>query len=429
MPSHGARILVNSCFYRPDLVGTGVYAAEMCEWLAQRGHRVSVVCAPPFYPKWEVEPPYSQWEFRRERLSQVDLIRCPLWVPRQCHGWRRIVHSTSFLLASIPAMVYEALRKPNLVIIVAPSILNAVPSLLVAKTTGARAWIHFQDFELDIAFSLGQLRSARLLSWFKALESWILRRFDVVSTISPRMMDRLAEKGVPQEQRLLFPNWVDTGTIYPMEKTSSYRPQLGIAPEDVVALYSGSMGRKHGIESLIAAAKLLVGKAHIQFLVCGDGVTSAHLKELAAGLPNVRFLPLQPHERFNDLLNAADMHLLPQRSSIADLVMPSKLLGMFSSGRPVVATAEEGTQVGQVVSGRGLLVPPEHPEKLADAVLTLAENPALREQLGRNARQYAVQNYRREIILGTFASYLIPLLSSTNENAVHSAKSSKTSAF
>ena len=80
-------------------------------------------------------------------------------------------------------------------------------------------------------------------------------------------------------------------------------------------------------------------------------------------------LPLQPLDRLNDLMNAADIHLLPQRASAADLVMPSRLSAMLSSGRPVIATAHAGTQIAQVVEGRGLAVPAEDADALHAAVL------------------------------------------------------------
>ena len=58
----------------------------------------------------------------------------------------------------------------------------------------------------------------------------------------------------------------------------------------------------------------------------------------------MRHLPLQPVERLNDWLNAADVHLLPKKAEAADLVLPSKLLGILASGRPVVASPQrEGT--------------------------------------------------------------------------------------
>jgi len=121
-----------------------------------------------------------------------------------------------------------------------------------------------------------------------------------------------------------------------------------------------------------------------------------------ANRPNVTLLPLQPLDRLNDLLNAADIHLLPQRASAADLVMPSRLSAMLASGRPVIATAQPGTQVAQVVEGRGLVVPAEDGAELRAAVLRLVEDKELRLGLGRAAREYAVQHLGKQQVLTQF---------------------------
>jgi colanic acid biosynthesis glycosyl transferase WcaI len=127
-------------------------------------------------------------------------------------------------------------------------------------------------------------------------------------------------------------------------------------------------------------------------------------------------LPLQPYLRLNELLNAADIHLLPQRAGAADLVMPSKLTGMLSSGRPVLATAEPDTQVGHVVGGYmqddacGVIVPTEDPTALHAAVKQLVNDPELRQRLGTNARRYAVEHLGREQVLERFQRDLSELL-------------------
>jgi colanic acid biosynthesis glycosyl transferase WcaI len=262
--------------------------------------------------------------------------------------------------------------------------------------------MHVQDFELDIAFDLGHFQSRWPRRLIRSIESFIMRRFDVVSTISGRMMERLADKGVAERRRVLFPNWVDTGAIFPMDEPSPLRRELGIPDSAVVTLYSGSMGAKQGIEQLIEAARLLVDRPMIRIVICGDGAGLPQLREMARELPNVRFLPLQPPERLNALLNLADIHALPQRPSFADLVMPSKLIGMLASGRPVVATAEEGSEVATVVRQCGLVVPPENPAALAGAIAALADDGPLRMRLGAKARAHATQNFRRDVILGEF---------------------------
>jgi len=216
------------------------------------------------------------------------------------------------------------------------------------------------------------------------------------------MLEQLADKGVEAPRRFLFPNWVDTEMIHPLCAPSFLRTELHLSPDVIVALYAGNMGEKQGLEIAIAAARALAEHRNLQFVLCGDGAARTRLYQLADGLSNVCFLPLQPVERLNDLLNLADIHLLPQRADAADRVMPSKLTGMLASGRPVVTTAHPCTQVARVVAGCGIITLPGDGEAFAQAILHLATHPAERARLGRAARAFALTHWRREEILRRF---------------------------
>jgi len=394
------RILIYGINYVPELTGIGKFTGEMAEWFAAQGHEVQVVTAPPYYPVWKIAKGYSAWLYRRELLSGITVWRCPLWVPRQQSGLKRILHLASFAFSSLWIILQQGLLwQPDIVFVIEPPLFCAPAALIVARLSHARAWMHIQDFEVDVAFDLGLLSTGWMRQLATALESWLMRRFDFVSTISERMLDRLAVKGVDESRCVLFSNWVDTDVICPLNIPSLFGAELAIKPGTIVALYSGNMGEKQGLEILIEAARLLIDQANILFVLCGDGGAKQRLLELAKHLPNVHFLSLQPIERLNALLNLADIHLLPQRSDAADLVMPSKLQGMFASGRPVVATAHLSTQVAQVVEGRGVVVPPGDALALAKAILYLAQDPQERTRLGQAARSFAVTHWSREKIL------------------------------
>jgi colanic acid biosynthesis glycosyl transferase WcaI len=122
------------------------------------------------------------------------------------------------------------------------------------------------------------------------------------------------------------------------------------------------------------------------------------------------WLPLQPVERLNELLNLADVHLLPQRVDAADLVMPSKLTCILASGRPVVATARPGMQVWSVVEGRGMNTPPGDVTAFADAIRALALDAPRRARLGAEARRYAEKHLDREVVLRRFEEDLSRVL-------------------
>lgn len=453
------RILIYGLNFSPELTGIGKYTGEMAEWLTGRGHEVRVVTAPPYYPQWRVADGYANGWGREEfqgsrskgqegdRAGCLVIYRCPLWVPSKPSGLKRLLHLASFALSSFPIMLSQIFWKPDVVWVVEPPLFCAPAAWMVARFSGAKAWLHIQDYEVDAAFDLGLLKGATSRRLVAACERWLMRRFDRVSTISQRMLDRALAKGVASERVVLFPNWVDVGAIAPKHVHASsgkaqgalydYRAELGIAADAVVVLYSGNMGGKQGLEILAQAAIRFEQQAargkdqkawggagpepcgvclapEVVFVFCGDGAGRADLVALCDGLPNVRFMDLQPLERLGELLAMADIHLLPQRADAADLVMPSKLTGMLASGRPVVATAHANTELANVVLGCGLVVQPGQPQAFADAINTLAQDAALRTRLGRAGRAYAEANLDRDAVLGRFEAELKTVLSAAS---------------
>jgi colanic acid biosynthesis glycosyl transferase WcaI len=400
------KILVYTANFAPEPTGIGKYSGEMTEWLAAQGHEVRVVAAPPYYPSWQLAKGYAWPPYRTETWKGCTVYRAPLWVPRNPGGLKRVLHLASFSITSVPQMLRQWAWRPDVVLTVAPSFMCSPMGWLTARVTGASAWLHVQDFEVDVAFSMGLFKGRVSRYLVRGLESRLMRRFDAVSTISSRMLDLLRAKHVPPERCHFFPNWVDIHHIKPLKTPSSYRQQLGIPEHAVVCLFSGSLGRKQGLVVIPEAAQKLSARLDIHFVVCGDGVMKPELERSAGELGRFHLLPLQPLERLPELLGLADIHLLPQSPEAEDLVLPSKLTGMLSSGRPIIATCNPHSEIASVVNQCGLVVPPEDATALALAIVQLADAPDQRRTLGVAARKYAEDQIGRDAVLGRLADDL-----------------------
>lgn len=444
-----SRILVTGINYAPESVGVGKYTGELCEWLAARGHEVRVITAPPYYPAWNIWPGYSARWFQREYRNGVEVIRCPIWVPKCPRALTRLLHLASFGVSSFLAMLHSLAWHPQLVVSIAPTIVSAPAAWAVARLSGASCWLHIQDFEVDAAIDMSIVNPGAFRRAMLAMERWLLQRFDRVSTISHRMLDRVSGKGVTAAKQVFFPNWVDTDTIRPLEKVSSYRSELEIPADAVVALYSGNMGLKQGLELLSDSANAFFSSTAVSdlnnesvrpddelaasecakrkpshdvyFVFGGEGPARAGLEKACAGLSNVRFLGLQPTSRLCDWLGLADIHLLPQRADVADLVMPSKLTGMMASGRAILATALPGTGVAQAVESCGLTTPPGDLASFIDALSDLASDKNMRDRLGCEGRRMALATLSRDSTLSQFERDFMGLLG-TNPTSPNDAK-------
>ena len=384
------KIVLLSMNFAPELTGIGKYSGEMVDGLVARGHEVRVVCAPPYYPTWKVQEGYAGNAYRTEQIKPgLTVHRCPVWIPRRLSGLTRLVHLASFAVSSLPVLLRHVLWQPQVVFAVAPALFCAPAAWLTARLSGAKAWLHIQDFEIDAAFELGMLKKPFMRRCALFAERFLMRRFDAVSTISSRMLRQLATKGIPLQDTEMLPNWVDLSHVRPTTMSQGLRQTLGIAASQIVCLFSGTINRKQGLDVLIETARVLKEDPRVVIVICGNGEQRPGLEAAAAGLGNIRFMDLQPASTLNTLLNMADVHLLPQLRGAADLVMPSKLVGMLASGRPVIAAAIPRTEIASIVSGCGIVTEPECARGFADAITALAGDTERRQQLGAAGRAYA----------------------------------------
>jgi colanic acid biosynthesis glycosyl transferase WcaI len=238
------------------------------------------------------------------------------------------------------------------------------------------------------------------------VEKYILKRADVVSSISEGMIKKI-EKKYPREV-VFFPNWVDTSLFFPIHEKAQLKIAFGFDKLDKIVLYSGAIGEKQGLETILQAAKSLESFDHLKFVICGSGPYKEKLMQLkgSQNLGNVFFLPLQPFEKLNSFLNMADLHLVLQKANAADLVMPSKLTAILAVGGSAIITANEGSSLHNVVAKHkmGILINPEDPAVLTAAIqLALESGDSLIEQ---NARNYARQYLSIEEIFKNYTNHL-----------------------
>ncbi|EEX13510.1 putative colanic acid biosynthesis glycosyl transferase WcaI [Citreicella sp. SE45] len=395
------RLLIVCINYAPEIISTGVYATGLAEFMADEGCEVDVVTALPYYPAWKVFDGWGPLWTSRTCERGIRIVHCPIYVPQNPTGLRRILHYISFALSAAPSLLWKGLtRRHDVVVMIVPSLIAAPAAWASARLGGGKAWLHIQDYEVEAAFATGLLKEdSRAGRLAKAFERWILHRFDKVSSISDPMLAKLGEKGLPKERIYEMRNWANLEKVRPMEGVSPLKEELGITTP-YVALYSGNIANKQGLEVLPAMARHLSHRDDLTIAICGDGPMRRALEEMSADLPMIRFFPLQPLERLSDLLGMADVHLLPQIAGAADLVLPSKLTNMLASGRPTIATTLADTALGREVEGAGLLVPPGDAAALAQALEGLLDDPEARLRLGARARERALERWQIGSILG-----------------------------
>lgn len=405
------RILFIGYNFAPELTGIGKYSGEMMYWLAKEGHECTVLTAYPYYPYWEVQEPYRKNRFwykkevtRFNSGGLLSVVRCPMYVPKNPSGVKRMLLDTSFslmaFLASIPLLFQ---KKYAWVITIAPSFQFGLLGVFYKKLKGAKHLHHIQDMQIEAAQDLGLIKSPKLLQLLFGVEKYIFKHTDVISSISQGMMERIGKKA--QKPVVFFPNWTETNKFYPIGDNGQLKEQFGFNTDDYVVLYSGAIGEKQGLEAILYAAKTLTSYSNLKFVICGTGPYKEVLKNKAKSmqLQNLFFLPLQPKEDFNAFLNMADLHLVIQKEKASDLVMPSKLTTILAVGGLALITANAQSTLHQVVRKfeMGLLVAAEDQEALNEGILKAYQDTDS-QIVKQAARTYAERYLAVDNIMQTF---------------------------
>jgi colanic acid biosynthesis glycosyl transferase WcaI len=304
-----------------------------------------------------------------------------------------MLHLFSFSFTSFFALFRNLFWKPEVLIVVAPTILCAQGALIFSRISRVKSVLHIQDFELDAMFGLSMAGGARfrqLAYWF---ERKILRAFDHISTISEGMLERAVGKGVDRKKLILFPNWSDLEHFREAERDESLLTRLGVDPDKKLILYAGSMGEKQGLKVILEVAERVRDKGNLQFLLVGEGGARSKLVAQCQcrQLDNVVFAPLQPYEVLPSLLVSADCHLVIQRRGAADSVLPSKLTNILAVGGNAVITADPDTSLGKLVRdwpGIALLVEPESASSLAQGIEQALAMPTVNTVATSYAEQF-----------------------------------------
>lgn len=408
------RLLLIGGNYSPEPTGIGKYNGEMIRWLAESGYDCTVITSYPYYPEWKVQPPYDKkknWytkEVTQFERGKITVYRCPQYVPAKPTGKTRIMLDFSFAVSAFfKLMTLLFASRFDVVITVVPPFHLGLLAVIYKKLRGAKVFYHIQDMQIEAARDLKMISSPKLINILFKLERYIFRQADMVGSISDGMMRKIQEKA--GKEIFFFPNWVDVKKFHPIEERLLLKTEYGFAATDKIVLYSGAIGEKQGLESILEAAATLQEDKHLKFLICGSGPYKERLVAQAneMGLENVIFFPLQPFERFNHFLNMADVHLVIQKANASDLVMPSKLTTILAVGGLALITANSGTSLHDLVSAHnmGILVDAEDQQAFIEGILK-SVNGNVRE-IANNGRAYAENYLAVERIMSRFEEAIV----------------------
>ncbi len=407
------QVLLLSHYFPPE-IGSGPHLPyELGETLAARGHRVTVVTGFPRYNVPTMPERYRRKLLARERMGGMDILRIN---GPNFYGSSILSRGLVQMLAPPVSGLRAALTaRPDVIYTVTPPIMMGLAARQVALRFGAPWVANVQDLFPQCMIDLGILQGRRMIRIFERMERTLYRTADAITVMSPGNRDFVIERGGQPDRVHVVANWVDVSGF--SGEPPAPTPELPFRVEHdlgsrFVVLFAGTMGFSQGLDVVIEAARRTVNVQDMVWLMVGGGAERDRLAAAADGLPNVRFLPMQPKEQYPGALAAANVCLVTLRPEVATPTVPSKIATIMAAARPILAAIPSHGDARQVIeaSGAGFVTPPADPAALAEAALKLKSDPARCVQMGRAGRAYVQGNLTRDACVSQVETILKGLI-------------------
>ena len=382
-------IIVLCPHFAPDTAPTGDVITRIVQEFVAKDQRVHVVTSLPWYRTHAIESGWTGRLVRREKTAWGSITRVhPFPGKSKSNLLRRAIGFGVFSAIAGVCTVFAGgiHRRPAAVISMSPPLTLGLTGWLASRIRRCPSVFNIQDVFPDAAVETGAITNVRIIAVSRWLERVSYHRSDAVVVLSEDLRANVLAKISPKHQHKVnvIPNFVDSDRITPRDRMTSYRDELRIGNEQVV-MYAGNVGYSQSLSMMLHAARQI---PEVTFVINGDGAAREELQRDAAGLSNIRFSGYQPADRVAEVLATADIHVVPLRTGLGAVSVPSKTYSILAAGRPVVAAIDSGTEVTRILaeSGAGVSVAPDDPVAFTDALRAMVNSGSAATEAGARGR-------------------------------------------
>lgn len=386
--------LIIAQYFYPDFGGSSTRAYNSALALKSRGCDVTIVTAFPHYPHGQIPGRYRRKLFVREDIDGLKVLRT--WVPAIPHSpiRNRIFLNILFILSSFTAV--RAVKKPDIIFAMNPNLFSFYSAIFFCLVFQRKIIRNIDDLWPEVFYDLGIVKSklAKRVLNFAAKLSYKYSSFLI--PVSAGYIKTLTDKyKVPIEKITVIEHGVDL---------NKFKRKSGAdikTAENKIVMYSGALAIGYDFLSILEAAKILRSKP-IRFIIRGTGAMFDQISNMTKeyDLPNVEVSnTLLSTDDLVTLLNSADIFLLPMNSKgVIDEGLPTKILEYQAIGKPIICISDGEPGRYVLRTQCGLVVSPNQPSQLVEAIMHLVNDPLLSKQLGDNGYNYVTNNLTFEKI-------------------------------
>jgi glycosyltransferase involved in cell wall biosynthesis len=399
-------ILFLTHYFPPEVNAPASRTYENTKRWVRAGHKVSVITCAPNHPNGVVYPGYeNRWRQWGEK-DGVRVLRVKTWLSANKGVGNRSLNYFSYLVSA--AAFCRHVKGVDLVVSTSPQFFCGLAGYFVSRRHGCPWVVEIRDLWPESIHAVGAVRGRGVIGLLERVELFLYEKPDHIVALTPAFKRHMVAKGIPEGKIDVVTNGADLEQFKPLPKSNGFRKGLGLEGK-FVASYIGTHGMAHSLETVLKAAKLLEGRAEIQFMLVGDGAERENLlkKKTEMGLGNVLMLPQQQKAAVPEILAASDVCLvLLRKTELFKTVIPSKIFEAMAMERPIILGVDGESRRIVEASGGGVFVEPENAERLAEAVVRLWRDKARAETLGRTGGLFVRAHYDRNRLADDYLGVL-----------------------
>ena len=384
---------------------SGTRSYEFARALIARGHQVTIICGA--HKLSGLDLPYDEAKgWHQGNVDGIDVISLPLNYSNRDSLVRR---GWTFLRFALRSVRLALTLDCDLVFATSTPITAVIPGLAAKWLRGKPFVFEVRDLWPELPRALG-LRNPFLLGGMSLLEFLGYRSADACIGLSPGIVEGIRSRADERLPVAMIPNGADLEVFHPAKRAKLALP--GIGPDDFVAGFTGAHGVANGLDALLDVATELKrrGDTRVKLAFIGDGKEKERLAARAAelGLTNCLFFPPVPKSELGAIIASLDCGLMVLKDIPAFYrgTSPNKFFDYIAAGIPVVNNYP-GWLAGLIAEHHcGIVVPPGNVAAFADALQSLAADPAGRRSMGAAARALAEKEFARPLLANRFIETL-----------------------
>ena len=375
-------------------------------WVS-KGQKVTIITSAPNFPEGKVFDGYKNRWIAKQNMEGIEVWRVKTFMSANEGFLKRSIDFASFMMSSLFFGLF--VRKVDIVIGTSPQFFTVISAWILSKLRRVPFVFELRDIWPASITAVGAMNCGWIIKILEKLEMFLYYQADLIISVTQSFKSELQSRGVPSEKIKVVLNGVSLSKYTPLpEKDRELSEKYKLQDKFVVG-YVGTHGLAHALDKTLEAAEILAHFNDIRLVFVGGGAERLRLENLVKtrGLENVVMIPSQSKDNMQKVWSICDVSLVSLKNvPLFSKVIPSKIFESMAMKLPIIIAVPEGESTEIVrIENSGLIVPPESPARLAEAILKMKTNDSLRRMLGANGL-LAADKFNRENLAADMLTYL-----------------------